>query len=254
MNDFLARLHAYAGMDPELLAQARARREGGFAPRGSSESAAPNLPPSQRVLSDAAYQAIIVFEVSGEAVYTARYQHPLWPGGRSGVTIGVGYDLGYATTGDVQRDWGDVLPAGSLGQLAAVIGKTGTQLSADQMNALVAPVRGVTVDFPSANRVFRTRSAPLYTALTEHSLANTDQLNGDSLGALVSLVYNRGASFDTLGDRYTEMRAIRDLMKAANFAPIPDQFRSMARLWPDAKGLQDRRRLEADLFARGLAG
>lgn len=252
MADLLQQLDDFARQDASAFDATRSRREGGFAPRGSSESAAPNVPPSKRLLSEAAYKAIIVFEISGEAAYTARYQHPIWPGGRSGVTIGVGYDLGFASIAEIQRDWGDVVPAAAITQLGSVLGKTGGNSTPDQMKALTASVNAVTIDFKSADRVFRGRSAPLYTALTENSLSNTDQLSADSLGALVSLVYNRGPSFSVVGDRYIEMRAIRDLMKAGQFAGIPDEFRKMARLWPDAPGLQKRRQLEAELFTRGL--
>ena len=75
----------------------------------------------------------------------------------------------------------------------------------------------------------------------------------DSFGALVSLAYNRGASFSAPGDRYREMRAIHDHMASGRFDKVPDEFRSMKRLWPNMAGLRNRRDHEADLFAKGLA-
>lgn len=253
MDDLLERLLDYASGNPAAIDQARGLREGGFAPVDSSESALPNLPPSRRMLSEDALRAIILFEVSSAAYYTLKYQHPLWPGGLSGITVGVGYDLGYASPDDLQRDWGDMLPSSSLEQLGTALGKTGGKIGAAQMGTLVEALAVVTIPFEAADAVFRSRSAPLYTALTEHSLANTDSLGPDSLGALVSLVYNRGASFDNVGDRYIEMRAIRDHMQAKAFASIPDELRKMARLWPDTPGLQKRRAAEAELFARDLS-
>lgn len=69
-------------------------------------------------------------------------------------------------------------------------------------------------------------------------------------GALVSLVYNRGASVK--GDRRVEMAAIRDLIRAGTLAEVPDQFRKMKRLWPTVEGLRDRREKEACLWEGGL--
>ena len=95
-----------------------------------------------------------------------------------------------------------------------------------------------------------------YTQLTVASLANTDALHPDCLGALVSLVYNRGASFEREGERYREMRAIRAAMGAQAFSQIPAQIRGMKRIWADeahSAGLLKRRELEALLFEHGLA-
>jgi hypothetical protein len=73
------------------------------------------------------------------------------------------------------------------------------------------------------------------------------------LGALVSLTYNRGASFGKQADRYREMSSIKAHMENSQFAKIPGEFRSMKRLWPGVRGLQERREFEARLFEKGLA-
>jgi GH24 family phage-related lysozyme (muramidase) len=88
--------------------------------------------------------------------------------------------------------------------------------------------------------------------LTERALPNTGKLSADSLGALVSLAYNRGASFDSEGTRYQEMRAIKADMAAKKYQDVPKQIRNMKRLWPNVKGLRVRRDLEAQLFQDGL--
>src|SRR5262249_9984062 len=46
-------------------------------------------------------------EVGGREFYDTHAVHPEWPGGDSGVTIGVGYDLGFQT--DFEADWKDLL-------------------------------------------------------------------------------------------------------------------------------------------------
>jgi len=48
------------------------------------------------------------------------------------------------------------------------------------------------------------------------------------------------------------MRKIKELMASENFKEIPDQIRSMKRLWPPTSGLQKRRDDEAKLFQEGL--
>ena len=89
-------------------------------------------------------------------------------------------------------------------------------------------------------------------AKVKKALPNTDKLSEDSFGALVSLAYNRGASFSKDGDRYKEMREIKENMANETFDQIPDCFREMKRLWPNMRGLVDRREAEAKLFEAGL--
>lgn len=105
----------------------------------------------------------------------------------------------------------------------------------------------------AAISVHANRVIPRWVALVEKSLPNIGDIGPDCLGALVSLTYNRGASFSKPGDRYREMRDIKDHMTAREFAQIPDDIRSMKRLWPDVPGLQNRREREAQLFENGLA-
>lgn len=104
---------------------------------------------------------------------------------------------------------------------------------------------------------FLTVEVPRYVAETLLVDQNVSCLSEDSLGALVSLVYNRGSSFRKTDGRYLEMRQIRYLLAKGKYDLIPEQIRLMKRLWkddPDAKGIVIRREAEAALFERGLAG
>jgi len=74
-----------------------------------------------------------------------------------------------------------------------------------------------------------------------------DELEPNQTAALLSLVFNRGASLT--GERRREMLDIQNAMKAGDLAQVPDLLRSMDRLWPNTKGLRLRRHREADLFA-----
>jgi GH24 family phage-related lysozyme (muramidase) len=74
------------------------------------------------------------------------------------------------------------------------------------------------------------------------------------MGALVSLVFNRGASLGP-DDKRKEMRNIAAHMQARNFDAIPAEIRAMKRIWegkPKLRGLLVRRDKEAAFFEEGL--
>lgn len=55
-------------------------------------------------LAEEAIELIVDFEVGGQALYVRRYQHPIWPGAASGVTIGGG--KGVPRREVIYRTWG----------------------------------------------------------------------------------------------------------------------------------------------------
>lgn len=205
-----------------------------------------------RLISQEAEDLIIAEEVSSKAVYEKRYTHPEWPGGRSGVTIGIGYDVGAGVKDRAQlsADWKGQISDDMIRALEPCIGVQG-----DAARALLSSVKNrVTVPWGAAIAVFENVDIPRWSATVRRYLPNCDLLSPDSFGALVSLAYNRGASFTKDGDRYREMRAIRDHMAGKRFDRIAAEFRSMKRLWPNQseRGLVARREHEAKLFERGL--
>ena len=198
--------------------------------------------------SQDAINLIVTSEVSSEAAYNKLYQHPTWPGGMSGVTVAIGYDCGYATADQIDEDWADKLPLEMVEALQDVAGITGPAASS-HAHAIVGVV---TVPWDAAMAVFEGRDMPKWEGIVARALPNTDRLSGDSFGALVSLTYNRGASFSAPGARFMEMRAIHQHMAHGTFGLIPNDLRAMKRLWPNALGLRLRRDHEAALFAKGL--
>jgi hypothetical protein len=143
--------------------------------------------------------------ISSQEVYQAAIQKPEWPGGASGVTIGIGYDCVYSRPDQIAADWGDKLPAAMVHALESVAGIQGPSARSH-----AAELHGiVTVLWHVAMSVFTQRDMPKWESIVARALPNTDKLSGDSFGALVSLAYNRGASFNLPGDRYSEMRGIR---------------------------------------------
>jgi GH24 family phage-related lysozyme (muramidase) len=208
-------------------------------------------------ISQRAFNLIVAKEVTDEATYRRLYARPDWPGGSSGVTIGIGYDIGHTDRAKLHRDWDGVIAPEMVKALERAVGVTGKRAK-----ALATELRDkIEVPWDKALAVFRDRDLPHYEELTRASLPNVEELSADSFGALVSLVYNRGASFarardpNDPKDRFREMRAIKAHMALGRFAEIPDEIISMKRLWrgQGLDGLLDRRDQEAALFRDGLA-
>ena len=186
-------------------------------------------------------------EVGSRRLYDMR-QRPTWPGGASGVTIGIGYDLGYQTT--FEADWAGLLTAPQMSALKQWIGIRG-------QNAAAGPpaLANISIPWGAAWMVFLGRSLPQSVNETRNVFHRSIEMPRLCLGVLVSLVYNRGASMtDSVtnpGNR-KEMREIRAAVSAGSYSDIPMLLRSMKRLWPEPNGLRDRREREAKLFEIGL--
>jgi uncharacterized protein (TIGR02594 family) len=199
---------------------------------------------SDTPISDRAFNLIVEFEVTSKQVYEKKYRHPEWPGESSGVTIGIGYDVGYATKKRLREDWRDVIASEMIAALEQAVGVRGTPAKplAQQLGA------AVDVSWDAAIKVHRNCVIPRWIGIVEEALENTEKLSPNRLGALVSLTYNRGPSFSRTGDRFREMNAIKEHMANADFVQIPQELRSMKRLWPNSRGLRERREREAALF------
>jgi GH24 family phage-related lysozyme (muramidase) len=248
-TEFDEALRAYV-TDISALEDARAFREIEFREKSLLEAqGVMKGPKSDRHISQRGIDLIVASEVSSRAVYEARLKHPEWPKGNSGVTIGIGYDLGFVNESAFADHWAGLLSDKAIETLANVCGLKGS-LARDAL----AGVRHITVEWNPAADQFH-RYLPYVVAETERAFPNCKDLSDESLGALVSLVYNRGSdTSDT--PRRREMRAIRQLMVAKNFQLIPAQIRAMKHIWegdPEARGLLARRELEAKLFEEGLA-
>lgn len=171
-----------------------------------------------------------------------------WPGGASGITIGLGYDLGYESAGDFEKDWQALLDEGDYTTLCQVVGLKGTDAQAK-----ASGLKTIKVKSADAEQVFLERSVPKYQALTQQAFPGVDALPADAQGALFSLVYNRGTSMN--GDSRKEMRAIRDAVPNGDLQEIANQLRAMKRLWvgKGLDGLLKRRDAEADLVESCIA-
>jgi hypothetical protein len=191
---------------------------------------------------------IIKHEVGGRDVYNRRYQKPIWAGGDSGVTIGLGYDVGYVTEKQFFSDW-EGLNLNFLNALRKVVGIKGEAVK----SMLRGEILQVRIPYNFAYDVFVNKSLPKYYALTKSIYPEIDTLNEDTRGALVSMIYNRGNKLD--GDRRKEMRAIVELVAKADYEGIADQIERSKRLWENVglDGLVKRREEEADLILNSIA-
>ena len=194
------------------------------------------LPPEDLV------QKIVNFEVGSIRYYNRYLTTPLSPlNDASGLTIGVGYDLGYNTAEDIRRDWQGFIPSEDIEKLASVAGLRG-----DDAKKAHRSVVGVSIPYEVAFKQFMKVTLPRWIMKAYQLWPNFDSLNNNQKTALVSLTFNRGTSL--VGQSRVEMKEVRDLLERGNIRPIAGLIKSMARRSP-LKGVQARRVAESELFA-----
>lgn len=194
--------------------------------------------------SQAAIDLIIEQEVTSKSVYEKKYTRPTWPGASSGPTIGIGADLGQASPSKIKSDWQGIVDDNMLEVMIGCSGFTGIK-----GQSKTKQVRDkITISWDQAIKVFEDKDIPEWEARVAKAVPNTDLLNSNQFGVLVSLCYNRGVSFNNIGSRFIEMRNIKAAMASKEFNKIPNELRKMKRLWPNLKGLINRREAEAKLF------
>lgn len=200
------------------------------------------------MISKRSIELIIQHEVGGRNVYDRKYQKPIWAGGESGITIGLGYDVGYVNEKQFFSDWAS-LNLNFLNALRPVVGLKGQQAKV----MLKGEIMNVKIPYNMAYEVFVKCSIPRYFAMTKAIYPQLETLNEDTQGALVSMVYNRGAKIE--GDSRKEMKAIVDLVAKQDYEGIAHQIESSKRLWEhkNLDGLVLRREAEADLVLNSIA-
>jgi len=206
------------------------------------------------MLNKKSLDLILEFEVGGgESYYNKFLKNPAWPEGQSGVTIGVGYDLGYVNKAEFSEDWKD-LPKEIFDRLYKVVGIKGYNAK-----NLIRGLKDITIPWDLALKVFNNKTVTKFYNLTRQTFPNFDNLPEDAKGGLVSLVFNRGSALE--GDRRREMKLIRDGMKLVSVYDqkaltfIANQIRNMKRIWIGGsieKGMSRRRDAEAKLIEQSL--
>jgi hypothetical protein len=201
------------------------------------------------MLSKRSIDLIIQFEIGGRSYYERALQKPTWPGGASGCTVGIGYDLGYNTEKQFLLDWSPGLNLNFVNALKPLCGLKGEKVKA----MIKGEVLNVRVPYNIAYDVFVKSSVPRFYKAALTIYPDMIHLNDDTQGALVSMVFNRGTSL--VGDRRKEMKAIVDLVKKQDYEAIAEEIEKSKRLWEGVglDGLVIRREAEADLIRDSIA-
>jgi len=189
-------------------------------------------------------ELIVEFEISSPEYYERRLIRPIWPGGESGITIGIGYDLGFATRPQIRDDWKD-LPEQTVARLVEASRVTGTKA-----RDLLPRLRDLRIPFAHAAKVFYTRSLVQYAGETRRVYPGIEFLPADAQSMMLSLIYNRGTKLT--GPTRREMSDLVPLVQQGDLPGMAAQFRSMKRLWQGAglAGLLTRRETEARLIEK----
>jgi GH24 family phage-related lysozyme (muramidase) len=201
--------------------------------------------PKELKVSRKAVDKIIGWEITSIEYYNKRLIHPSWPTGDSGVTIGIGYDLGYNTRPQIISDWRGRVKEKDLQLLLACSGIKGQAAKKLLDNSM--DLRAVKIDYQEAWKVFVKSSLPRYAKDTLKIYPHLGKLYPDAIGGLISMIFNRGNSLE--GDRRAEMRAIVPLVAQEDYNGIAAQISASKRLWEgkNMDGLITRRKEEAEL-------
>lgn len=199
-------------------------------------------------ISKKAYNLILYYETGGKEYYNKYLQSPSYPGGASGVTIGVGYDIGYNTLKQFESDWKRYLDPAHFERLKSFLGQKGVKVQ-----AAIPGLKDIKIKWDSAKAVFQKSTLPRFIERTLTAFPGADALDPNIFGALVSVVFNRGGSMR--GKTRREMVNIRHAISEGILSEselkiyISDQIRHMKRLWvgKGLDGLLLRRDAEADL-------
>ena len=197
-------------------------------------------------LSDAGLELLLEHEVGGGKAYFDKYlATPTWPGFESGITIGIGYDLGYATEAAFKGHW-SALDEEIVERLQKSLGVKG-------LNArpFVSAFKDIKIEWDLALEVFTTYTCAQHTLNMLRFAPAAVDLPPDAQAALFSLIFNRGTS--TKGERRVEMAQIAQVISAGQPEKVPFLIRQMKRLWPQGSGLVRRREDEAKLWESAFA-
>jgi hypothetical protein len=172
-------------------------------------------------ISQRAFDMIVAEEVTSKPYYIQHYQFPEWPGLSSGVTVGIGYDLGTASREKIASDWASLVLPDMLTIMMSCSGLTG---NAGRIKCAEVK-KAILISWEMAMTVFASRDVPQWTAAVLKAIPGAENLNGDLLGVLVDIAYNR------------ELKAIRFEVGQNRLASVPREISRMKRLWPGTLGL-----------------
>lgn len=181
-------------------------------------------------------QLTIAAEISSKAYYNQFLQSPTWPTGSSGVTVGIGYDLGYNSASQIKKDWQGLVDGSVLSFMISCSGLTGLNAK----KKITAAVRGFKISYDVACKVFFEKTLPRFVKDATAAFAGLEKLNPAAQAVIVDLVFNRGTSMGVQGkdswNTRKEMRELVPLIAKADYKAIAAKLLEMKRLWD---GLDD---------------
>ncbi|WGE88376.1 pesticin C-terminus-like muramidase [Actinobacillus equuli subsp. haemolyticus] len=166
--------------------------------------------------------------------------------GKSGVTLGYGYDLGQQTKSTMYDELSKFYTSTQLKRLEAALGVKGK--AAYNLSSSLADITITKEEAKKLAVIAKRRYAESVVSIYPEIL----NYHPHCQGVLLSLVYNRGTLMK--GDTRKEMKDIQQALKEDNASKIPSLLRSMKRLWttPNNRGVAIRRENEAKWFEKGV--
>lgn len=209
----------------------------------------------QVFVSEEAVALILRFEIVSENYYTRFLEKGHVPkNGRSGVTVGLGFDLGQHSPEMIRQVFSGKLSRTEIDRLAALAGLRG-----DKAREAFEKMEKVVVPLEMARDVFLEWILPEVVGHTVRIFPETATLHPDAAGALVSLVFNRGSALASKElqadgtDRRAGMATIKALLAGGKFAEVPEEIRRMKEIVEaNELGLKVRREAEAALFQKAF--
>lgn len=192
-------------------------------------------------------QQTLAFLIKEESIE----KHPYWPGGQSGITIGIGWDAGQHSKKDLATEWARLDPA-DIARLQQTARVTGTEAA-----KLLPKVKDILIP-PEVSLAVLESSIRLHLPLMERTFPGAEKLPAEAQVALISILFNRG---DDMGqepdwktakevDRRWEMREFREDVRRRDMFAIYVHLNTMKRIWEGKgqRGLLIRRRRESALI------
>jgi GH24 family phage-related lysozyme (muramidase) len=188
------------------------------------------------------WNPIINFESGGELYYNKFLKKMTYPGGASGVTMGIGADLGYMSIDEFNLYFSKYFTKDENIKLKSVI-----NLKGESAKKAIKKLNGIELSWEDASEAFVEWTLPKFWRLTNILWKGIDQLCENAQIGLVSLVFNRGIS--TKGSSRIEMLNIKPLVLKKDYKGIAKEIRKMKRLWENKNmdGLLKRREEEAKM-------
>lgn len=195
------------------------------------------------ILTPDGLSLIVDSEVGGESYYK-KHDYPEYPGGPSGVTIGIGYDLSTNSKNVIYFDWR------RLGEDAAKRFVMVQPYHGPVAREHLKDVKDIAVPWQPSIDVFLEVDISRTDLVCERAFPGFENLRPHAQDAIRSLVFNRGAGM--AGPNRTEMRHMRDYdVPNKDYQAMADDEIKMIRVWKGTDiydGMVARRKAESKLF------